>query len=219
MATSNKNKTQDETRPPSFMTRQGEMLEGVKEQLSSQFGLRFQRIEDAVATIAENMAALTQQVQAQLIKDETQDNEEISERHLQQPLILDQLLQNPLLVLQRKMILEMGPRLTSLYIRRWIRSNRNPQWLSLPTQPRMPGCFPRWPHPRIYFRLDLCQCQQEISRRTRSQGEQVKHILEATVTHLSAENSKPGFFPHKYICRGPEKHKATLNSLSLQEHL
>lgn len=95
MATSNKNKTQDETRPPSFMTRQGEMLEGVKEQLSSQFGLRFQRIEDAVATIAENMAALTQQVQAQLIKDETQDNEEISERHLQQPLILDQLLQNP----------------------------------------------------------------------------------------------------------------------------
>lgn len=47
---------------------------------------------------------------------------------------------------------------------------------------------------------------------------QVQQII-ATASHqLSQGVGKQGFFPHKYISRGPEWRRATLNSLSTQEH-
>lgn len=48
---------------------------------------------------------------------------------------------------------------------------------------------------------------------------QVKQILASTVHNLGKGNSQPFDFPFKYILRGPEKIKATINSVTLPEHL
>lgn len=48
---------------------------------------------------------------------------------------------------------------------------------------------------------------------------QVKQILATTVHNLGKSNSQPFDFPYKYISRGPEKIKASLNSVTLPEHL
>lgn len=47
---------------------------------------------------------------------------------------------------------------------------------------------------------------------------QVKQILATTVHNLGKGNSQPYDFPYKYILRGPEKLKASINSVSLPEH-
>lgn len=47
----------------------------------------------------------------------------------------------------------------------------------------------------------------------------VKQILATTVHNLGKGNSQPFDFPYKYILRGPEKIKATINSVTLPEHL
>lgn len=47
---------------------------------------------------------------------------------------------------------------------------------------------------------------------------QVRHILETTPHQLKG-NIQTGFFPFKYITRGPEKKKLSFNSLSLAEHM
>ena len=50
---------------------------------------------------------------------------------------------------------------------------------------------------------------------------QVQEILQTTAHQLASArgNVAPGMFPFKYILRGPEKKRATLNSVSLAEHL
>lgn len=48
---------------------------------------------------------------------------------------------------------------------------------------------------------------------------QVKQILATTAHNLGKGNSQPYDFPYKYILRGPEKIKATINSVTLPEHL
>lgn len=48
---------------------------------------------------------------------------------------------------------------------------------------------------------------------------QVKHILASAVHNLGKGNAQPFDFPYKYILRGPEKVKATINSVTLPEHL
>lgn len=48
---------------------------------------------------------------------------------------------------------------------------------------------------------------------------QVQQILASTVHNLGKGNSQPFDFPYKYILRGPEKVKATINSVTLPEHL
>lgn len=44
---------------------------------------------------------------------------------------------------------------------------------------------------------------------------QVKHLLATTAHNLGKGNSQPYDFPYKYILRGPEKIKATINSVTL----
>lgn len=46
----------------------------------------------------------------------------------------------------------------------------------------------------------------------------IQHILSTTAHQLARGNQRPGLFPHKYISRGPEQRRATLNSLSLPEY-
>lgn len=48
---------------------------------------------------------------------------------------------------------------------------------------------------------------------------QVKQLLATTVHNLGKGNTQPFDFPYKYISRGPEKIKATINSVTLPEHL
>lgn len=48
--------------------------------------------------------------------------------------------------------------------------------------------------------------------------EDIQHILSTTAHQLARGNQRPGLFPHKYISRGPEQRRATLNSLSLPEY-
>lgn len=48
---------------------------------------------------------------------------------------------------------------------------------------------------------------------------QVKQLLTTTVHNLGKGNAQPYDFPYKYILRGPEKVKATINSVTLPEHL
>lgn len=48
---------------------------------------------------------------------------------------------------------------------------------------------------------------------------QVKQLLASTVHNLGKGNSQPYDFPYKYILRGPEKVKATINSVTLLEPL
>lgn len=54
---------------------------------------------------------------------------------------------------------------------------------------------------------------------TDSLDSQVKQILASTVHNLGKGNAQPFDFPFKYILRGPEKVKATINSVTLPEHL
>lgn len=48
---------------------------------------------------------------------------------------------------------------------------------------------------------------------------QVRQLLANSVHNLGKGNSPPYDFPYKYILRGPEKIKATINSVTLPEHL
>lgn len=48
---------------------------------------------------------------------------------------------------------------------------------------------------------------------------QVRQILATTAHNLGKGNSQPYDFPYKYILRGPEKIKATINSVTIPEHL
>lgn len=48
---------------------------------------------------------------------------------------------------------------------------------------------------------------------------QATQIYENTPSQLAKGMSKGGYFPFKYVTRGPEKRKATVNSLSLAEHI
>lgn len=48
---------------------------------------------------------------------------------------------------------------------------------------------------------------------------QVKQILATTVHNLGKGNNQPYDFPYKYILRGPKKIKASINSVTLPEHL
>lgn len=48
---------------------------------------------------------------------------------------------------------------------------------------------------------------------------QVKHLLATTAHNLGKGNSPPYDFHYEYILRGPEKIKATINSVTLPEHL
>lgn len=48
--------------------------------------------------------------------------------------------------------------------------------------------------------------------------EDIQHILSSTAHQLARGNQRPGLFPHKYVARGPEQRRATLNSLSLPEY-
>lgn len=48
---------------------------------------------------------------------------------------------------------------------------------------------------------------------------QVQQILASTMHNLGKGNSQPFDFPYKYILRGPEKVKASINSVTLPEHL
>lgn len=47
----------------------------------------------------------------------------------------------------------------------------------------------------------------------------VHDILNNTATRLAKGNAKTGQFPFQYVQRGPEKRQATMNSLSLHEHI
>lgn len=47
---------------------------------------------------------------------------------------------------------------------------------------------------------------------------QVRHILEVTPHHLKG-NVPVGFYPFKYVTRGPEKKKLSFNTVSLPEHI
>lgn len=49
--------------------------------------------------------------------------------------------------------------------------------------------------------------------------EQVSQIIESTANTLARGNVRPGLFPYKYVRRGPEKIKATINSVTPIEHL
>lgn len=46
----------------------------------------------------------------------------------------------------------------------------------------------------------------------------VQRLLESTAHQLSSGTGTQGFCPHKYVRRGPEKKRATLNTLSLTEY-
>lgn len=48
---------------------------------------------------------------------------------------------------------------------------------------------------------------------------QAAQIYESTPAQISKGMIKTGFFPFKYVTRGPEKRKATMNSLSLAKHI
>lgn len=48
---------------------------------------------------------------------------------------------------------------------------------------------------------------------------QVQQLLASTVHNLGKGNTPPYDFPYKYILRGPEKIKASINSVTLPEHL
>lgn len=205
----------DDDRPLGIMTRQGEMLEGVKEQITSQFGSRFQRIEEAVAAIAENTAALTQQVQTHITNGKNKNTEEINIQHLQQPPILDQVMSRP--STSRASDDSHSHESGEQDSRRETQHTSSAAASSGPTHnawllSKMAAPTNLLPGRSLPMSTRDLPYDPEV-------GEQVKHILETTATHLSTENSKPGFFPHKYIFRGPDKHRATINSLSLQEHL
>lgn len=49
--------------------------------------------------------------------------------------------------------------------------------------------------------------------------QRVQDILASTASNLSRGNVKPGAYPFKYVRRGPERQKITINSVSLSEHL
>lgn len=48
---------------------------------------------------------------------------------------------------------------------------------------------------------------------------QVQQVLRNTATHLAKGNQNPGFYPHKYVTRGPEQKEMGLNSLTVLEYL
>lgn len=54
--------------------------------------------------------------------------------------------------------------------------------------------------------------QDEVEQR-------VQDILTSTASTLSRGNVKPGGYPFKYVHRGPERQKVSINSVSLSEHL
>lgn len=47
---------------------------------------------------------------------------------------------------------------------------------------------------------------------------QVRHIMEATPHHLKG-NAPIGYFPYKYVTRGPEKRRLNFNTVTLAEHI
>lgn len=47
----------------------------------------------------------------------------------------------------------------------------------------------------------------------------VNHILSSTAHTLAAGPGKTGFFPHRYVSRGPDRKRPTFNMLSLSEHV
>lgn len=48
---------------------------------------------------------------------------------------------------------------------------------------------------------------------------QVQQVLINTASHLAKGNQNTGFYPHRYVVRGPEKKKMGLNSLTILEYL
>lgn len=48
---------------------------------------------------------------------------------------------------------------------------------------------------------------------------QVQQVLINTASHLAKGNQNTGFYPHRYVVRGPEKKKLGLNSLTILEYL
>lgn len=49
--------------------------------------------------------------------------------------------------------------------------------------------------------------------------QRVQDILASTASNLSRGNVKPGAYPFKYVLRGPERQKVSINSVSLSEQL
>lgn len=47
----------------------------------------------------------------------------------------------------------------------------------------------------------------------------VNHILAATAHQFSANNGKPGIFPHRFVSRGPDRRRPAFNTLSLSEYV
>lgn len=48
---------------------------------------------------------------------------------------------------------------------------------------------------------------------------QVQQVLLNTASHLAKGNQSNGFYPHRYVVRGPEQKKLGLNSLNILEYL
>lgn len=83
------------------------------------------------------------------------------------------------------------------------------QWM-LPAQPtgQYSAHMPFQAGPPMAYGCDQDEMEQ-----------QVHHILASTAHSLTRGNVKPGAYPYKYIFRGPDKKRATINSVTLPEHL
>lgn len=65
----------------------------------------------------------------------------------------------------------------------------------------------------------LTQHQQQYGFKTDDVERRVQDILASTASTLSRGNVKPGAYPFKYVLRGHERLKVSINSVSLSEHL
>lgn len=89
-------------------------------------------------------------------------------------------------------------------------NNNNPATWMLPRAINNPVPPPMAPH--LPTSVNDFEYDQDLESR-------VNHILAATAHQLSANNGKPGIFPHRFVSRGPDRRRPAFNTLSLSEHV
>lgn len=82
-------------------------------------------------------------------------------------------------------------------------------WMSTLPAPPQPASRPPFnPIPSAAYGYDQDEMEQHV-----------QSILASSVHTLSRGNVKPGAYPFKYVFRGPDKKRVSINSVSLSEHL
>lgn len=206
---------------PGVMTRQDKLMETWANKLAEQFNDKFARFEEALTLMAErNPAPQTQQQETRLVNENViptpnQANKQTS-GHVQ--------------------LLQETPDVTLMETeaRKRPATFLPPQLRSEPKTPDV-TCFAAASAPSVNNNIgtwvfnEAAQIAnpQPVRHLPSSAAafmdndaldKTVQKLLETTAHQLSSGTAIQGFYPHKYVRRGPEKKRATLNSLSLTEY-